>query len=151
MPGAKLPILTITNKQYFRDDGLYIDGLTDGTLNITSDSAITLDGNVSLTTGDTLTLVDGAVDLGTGALTVGGNLTVAGTKYIEFTTGAESMRWPNDATIASGQWWNSGAAMWKTNLASGNVCGWVRVKVASGASNYHTMYAPLYSSNTMSD
>ena len=49
MPGAKLPILTITNRQYFRDDGMYIDGLTDGTLNITSDSAITLDGNVSLT------------------------------------------------------------------------------------------------------
>ena len=78
MPGNKLPILTITNRQYFRDGEMYIDGRTDGTLNITSDSAITLDGDISLTSGDDFTIVDGAVDLGTGALTIGGAATIAG-------------------------------------------------------------------------
>jgi hypothetical protein len=150
MPGSKLPTLTITNRQYFRDDGMYIDGRTDGTLNITSDSAITLAGNCTLPTGKTFTVTDGAVNLGTGALTLGGNATLAASKYVSFTAGTESIRFPNDGTVASGLWWNSGAAMWKSNLASGNVCGWFRVKVASG-SNWHTLYAPLFSSNAMSD
>jgi hypothetical protein len=38
MPGSKLPILTITNKQYFRDDGLYIYSSTDGQLDIVADT-----------------------------------------------------------------------------------------------------------------
>lgn len=151
MPGAKLPTLTITNRQYFRDDGMYIDGRTDGTLNITSDSTIQLAGNISVPTGKTLTITDGAVNLGTGALTLGGNVTLAGAKYLEFSTGAESFRLPNDGTIASGNMDSyyavqatSPADMWYTAINSGNVCGWMRVKVASG-SGWHTMYAPLFS------
>jgi len=38
MPGSKLPILTITNKQYWRDDGLYIYSSTDGQLDVVADT-----------------------------------------------------------------------------------------------------------------
>lgn len=70
MPGAKLPILTITNKQYYRDDGLYIYSSTDGQLDIIADTTakvtaptceleastgITLDGNITFGDGHTLT------------------------------------------------------------------------------------------------
>lgn len=51
MPGSKLPILTITNKLYFRDDGLYIYSSTDGQLDITADTLINLASDTSLATG----------------------------------------------------------------------------------------------------
>lgn len=66
MPGQKLPILTITNRQYFRDSGLYIYSSTDGQLDIIADTTskvtaptieleastgVTLDGTTTLDTG----------------------------------------------------------------------------------------------------
>jgi hypothetical protein len=150
MVGYKLPMLTITNRLYFRDDGMYIDGRTDGTLNITSDSAITLNGNCTIPTGKTFTVTDGAVNLGTGALTLGGNATLATNKYLSFTAGTETFRFPNDGVIASGNKYAQSAGVggewWMTPIASSNVCGWLRLKVASGSS-WHTLYTPLFSSN----
>ena len=150
MPGAKLPILTITDRLYYRDDGMYIDGRTDGTLNITSDSAITIAGNATLPTGKTFTVTDGAVNLGTGALTIGGNATLSTGKYLTFdTSSAESIRFASDGLAASGCWGNSGntgsADMWSARrLHSGQVSGWMRLKVVSG-STAQTMYLPLFS------
>ena len=75
MPGAKLPILTITNKQYYRDDGLYIYSSTDGQLDIIADTTakvtaptcelegstgITLDGDTTLAAGHSLSFNDTA-------------------------------------------------------------------------------------------
>ena len=143
MPGAKLPILTITNRQYFRDDGMYIDGLTDGTLNITSDSAITLDGNVSLTSDDTFTIVDGVVNLGTGALTLGGTVafsdlpTLANAKY--FTTATTLTG--GDGTYASGL---QGNVVFSSNNAWPSAQGWIRHDIGSFQG-----YIPIFSGNAL--
>ena len=38
MAGGKIPIMTITNKLYYRDDGLYIYSSADGQLDIVADT-----------------------------------------------------------------------------------------------------------------
>jgi len=55
MPGSKLPILTITNKEYFRDDGLYIYSSTDGQLDIIADTTAKI-GAPTVEINDTTTL-----------------------------------------------------------------------------------------------
>jgi hypothetical protein len=147
MPGNHLPILTIDNKLYFRDDGMYVDGLTDGTLNIVSDTTIRLSGNTTIPTGKTFTVTDGAVNLGTGDLTLGGNATLATGKYLLFTAGSESLRFPNDGVVASGQWARNAAAhtrMWDTPVSSSCVTGWINVKIQSG-STWMSMQIPCFS------
>ena len=83
MPGAKLPILTITNKLYWRDDGLSVYSSADGQLDMIADttakvtaptveleasSGITLDGNTTLDTGHFLIVPnDGVAGSGNGA------------------------------------------------------------------------------------
>jgi len=107
MPGAKLPILTITNKEYFRDDGLYICSTTDGQIDVIADttakvtaptieleasSGITLDGDATLDTGHYLIV-------------------------------------PNDGVAGSG----SGTGPRFDVLASGGVVGWFKVQTGSFA------------------
>jgi len=132
MPGAKLPILTITNKQYYRDDGLYIYSSADGQLDIIADttfkataptcelegsSGITLDGDVTIDGSHTFTF-------GTGDITLGGNPTLSAGKYLTFS---------NDGVSASGlvgtQLWSGGSA--DTNAHMTGATGWLRVKIGS--------------------
>ena len=120
MPGAKLPILTITNKQYFRDDGLYIYSSADGTLDIVSDSSLNLNANISVPTGKTFSVVDGAVNLGTGALTIGGNPTVSTTKYFTYSNDGASASGLKGSTIVSG-----------ASLLGSGSAGWIKVTIGS--------------------
>lgn len=162
MPENKpFPQLTISNKLYFRDDGLYIYSSADGRLDIIADSGIKLDaGTGTMYLGadtsiklDGNTVVSGGATFttGTGTLTFSGTPKLAPSKAFQFTTGTESIRLPNDSVIASGSWTNSSSTMWGTHLTSGAACGWLMVKIQkSGSGVWESLYAPLFSSNNTS-
>lgn len=155
---ATLPLLTITNAQYFRDDGLYINSPKDSKLQIIADANMRIDagtGTLDLVADTTISLDSAAITMsgastlttGTGTVSLSGSTTLAANKYLGFTAGTESFRIPNDGVLASGNWSQSGGAIWKTYMHSSNVCGWLRVKSAVGTAQ-HTLYIPLWSSAT---
>ena len=103
MPGAKLPILTITNKQYFRDDGLYIYSSTDGQLDIIADTTAKI-------TAPTCELE--------GAITLDGTTTIDTGHYMAFS---------NDGVSASGL---KGVTIWSgSSFAGSGSAGWIRVNI----------------------
>jgi len=70
MPGSKLPILTITNKQYWRDDGLYIYSSADGQLDVVADTTFKVAApTIDLTSTTTLKSTNNAATSGSYAAT----------------------------------------------------------------------------------
>ena len=160
MPGPKYNYLNIRDQlsiiNYsgcitFGDNDLYISSSSDGTLDIGANTGLNLKASTTIPTGFNLTVTDGTVNLGTGALTLGGNSTLSTGKYLAFTAGAESLRFPNDGVLASGCGLEPGVSGtnigWHTPLVSSQVFAWLGVKVASGASStYHRYFIPMFSS-----
>ena len=143
MPGPKynyfnirddLRIMNYSGMISFGDNDICISSSSDGTIDINANTGLNLRASTTLPTGFNFTVTDGTVNLGTGALTLGGNMTLATGKYLSFTAGTESLRFPNDGVLASSNLAGSGTAssLWETQLLSGNVCGWLNVKIASG-------------------
>lgn len=100
----KIPKITIVNRQYFRDGDMYVDGLTDGTLNMVADTKIqetaptvelegstlvelegpiTLDGDISVESGHTFTIASGSLTM------TDGDFSRRSTKYISSATNAD--------------------------------------------------------------
>ena len=114
MPGEKRPILTITNTQYFRDDGLYIYSSTDGQLDIIGDT-------VTKITAPTIEL-----EASTG-ITLDGNATLDTGHYLIV---------PNDGVAGSG----NGIGPLFNVTASGSIAGWFKVQTGT-FSGYTPVYS----------
>jgi len=105
MPGAKLPILTITNKEYFRDAGLYIYSSTDGQLDVIADT--------------TMKVTAPTVELeASSGITLDGNTTFDTGHYLIV---------PNDGVAGSG----AGTGPLFTATTSGNIVGWFKVQTGT--------------------
>jgi len=124
MPGAKLPILTITNKLYFRDADINIYSSADGYLDLVADTFIKADAG----TGTIELEADTLIEL-EGPITLDGNTTLDTGHYLIV---------PNDGVAGSG----AGTGPLFTATASGNICGWFKVQTGSWAG-----YTPVYSGN----
>jgi len=105
MPGAKLPILTITNKEYFRDDGLYIYSSADGQLDLIADT--------------TAKITAPTVELEATTITMDGDLSFDTGHYLTFS---------NDSTVASGL---NGNALISGGVMVSSATGWVTCKIGS--------------------
>ena len=119
MPGNKLPLLTITNKLFFRDDGLYVYSSADGQLDIIADTTAKV-------TAPTCELE--------GAITLDGNTTLDSPHLFVFN---------NDGVQCSS---NAAATnLWDhcANI-SGNASGWIKVTAGS-----YTGYIPIFSGNLL--
>jgi len=150
MPGPKYNYLNVRDELNiksgsvsFRDRDVLISSSADGQLDVAGDTTVKVTAPTCKLQGSTAIILSGNTYHS-------GNTVLADNNYLQFSPGSESMRFPNDGVIASGQFFNSSATMWKTHLTSGAVCGWLRVKVgpSGSAGTWHTMYAPLFSSTT---
>ena len=124
MVGRKEEITTITNKQYFRDDGLYIYSPADGDLYMVSDSDIKIDSDT------TLELESAAIEL-EGTITLDGDTTLDTGHYIGYAS--------NDGVVASGL--GTTNSFWSGGLAVSSAQGWIKVKIGSD-----TGYMPVFDS-----
>jgi hypothetical protein len=93
----------MTNKLYFRDDGLYIYSSADGQLDIIADTTAKV-------TAPTCELE--------GAVTLDGTTTIDSGHYMVFGS--------NDGSVASGN--DGGTCKW-LDLGSGNTVGWIRLDI----------------------
>lgn len=124
MPGPKYNYLNVrddlriapcyTGQISFGDVDMHISSASDGTLSIGADTSVSFTG---------------PVNLGTSALTIGGNATIATTKYFTYS---------NDSSSASGL---VGTRVWSgSTFAGSGTAGWIKVVIGSA-----TGYIPVLS------
>ena len=122
----------------FGDNDLYISSSADGTLDIGANTGLNLRASTTLPTGFNLTVTDGTVNLGTGGLTLGGDVTLS--------TGINLNYQTNDSAAASGLQGSvvfSGAAnALAPNYPSAQ--GWIRVDIGAMQG-----YVAVYSGNML--
>lgn len=136
MVGEKQEASTITNKLYFRDNGLSIDGLEDGYLNLYADTYIRLSGNITVPGSKDISITDSDISTGTGDITIAGP--VATTQPITLT--AAQLKFSlNDGIYSSGL---KGTVLF-SGSAFPSAAGWIRCDVG-GVPGYIPVFSGCY-------